>query len=70
MRKKKYRIVTDAYAGFEVQVRHWLLPIWSQDGINSFATIDGAMCFIRDKKSNDDKKIRRLHNAGKVVYSE
>lgn len=28
--KNEYRIVTDAYAGYEVQVRRWWFPLWMQ----------------------------------------
>lgn len=30
--RRRYRIVRDNYAGFEVQVWRWWLPIWIQAG--------------------------------------
>jgi len=44
---KKYRIVTDAYCGFECQEWSLFWPFWSQiDFCNSFFSIDIAMKFI------------------------
>jgi hypothetical protein len=36
MFKRQYRIVTDAYAGFEVQKRIWYFPFWY--GLNGLNT--------------------------------
>ena len=30
MRTRRYRVVTDAYLGFEVQVWRWWWPFWMQ----------------------------------------
>ena len=40
-----YRIVTDAYAGFEVQVRSLLIPFWHQPKINTHGTVEEAEAF-------------------------
>jgi hypothetical protein len=52
---KIYRIVTDRFAGFEVQVKYSLFPfVWFQagayKGVNSWHTYDQALEFIRMKK--------------------
>lgn len=42
----KYRIVTDSYLGYEVQVWRWWLPVWVQAGFsNTHSTIDRAKQF-------------------------
>lgn len=53
MKKVKYRIVTDKYAGFECQKWRWYFPFWCQMGvINTFRDIDKAKQFIlKDQKS-------------------
>lgn len=39
----RYRIVRDSYAGYEVQVRRWWWPFWTQAGYtNTHATIERA----------------------------
>lgn len=39
----KYRIVRDAYAGYEVQSRVWFSPFWFQCGFtNTFSRIEDA----------------------------
>ena len=51
--KKKYRIVTDRFAGFEVQVwgRWWWFPFWRQVGFtNTHGTIEEAKRFIEKEK--------------------
>ena len=47
--KKKYRIVTDDYAGYGVQVKKWYWPFWTEFGI-SFSTIERAKSFIRKRR--------------------
>lgn len=40
---KRYRIVTDRYAGYEVQWRWKWLPIWWQaGGTNTFLSVENA----------------------------
>lgn len=50
MKFKKYRIVTDNYLGFEVQVKYIFFPFWLQSGINTFASIEKAEQYIKDKR--------------------
>lgn len=39
----KYRIVTDLYNGFEVQIRRWWFPVWVQaGGPNTHGTLEKA----------------------------
>ena len=55
MFKNKYRIVTDAYCGFECQKKLWWSPFWFQMGglCNSHTTLDEAKMYIE----NDAKVI-------------
>lgn len=43
----EYRIVRDSYAGYEVQIRRWWLPIWMQPRSNTHATLAGAEAFAK-----------------------
>lgn len=43
----KYRICTDAYAGYEVQHKYWFWPFWLASGqhstlTNTFSSLDKA----------------------------
>jgi hypothetical protein len=41
--KKRYRIVTDRYAGYEVQVWRWWFPFWKEVGFcNTHYTLERA----------------------------
>ena len=63
---KKYRVVTDAYSGYEVQVKYfWLLP-YVQVNINTFPTVESAVEFIGELKDKDAK----IAVSGMVVYKE
>ena len=44
--RTRYRIVTDRYAGFEVQQRLWWLPWWHQPQTNTHCSIEQAHAFI------------------------
>ena len=53
---KNFRIVTDAYAGYEAQVRYSFLPfIWFQlnaeKSVNTWNTCEQALDFIKEKKA-------------------
>lgn len=50
--KNKYRIVTDKYAGFEVQIKYWWLPfLWFQCGmVNTHVSIEKAKEYIAKHK--------------------
>lgn len=43
--KAHYRIVQDAYHGFEVQEWRWWWPFWSQIRVNSHRTIEEAEAY-------------------------
>ena len=44
----EYRIVTDGYAGFEVQKRNWWFPIWRQVGFcNTHTSVEKAREFAK-----------------------
>ena len=46
--RTRYRIVTDAYAGFEIQFRYWWMPFWMQlDIINTYSTLEAAEDHIK-----------------------
>lgn len=63
---KKYRVVTDAYMGYEVQVKDfWFLP-YSQVNINTLPTVELAIKFINELKEKDAKKAK----SGRVVHIE
>lgn len=48
--KTKYRIVTDKYAGFEVQFRFGWWPFWTQcNNINTHKTVELAEEWCRRK---------------------
>jgi hypothetical protein len=43
---RQYRIVRDAYLGYEVQCRQWWWPFWVQCGfVNTHANIEAARKF-------------------------
>lgn len=52
----KYRIVTDNYAGYEVQSWRWWWPFWIQGATNTHYSIEDA-----------EKYAQRLANTQKVV---
>lgn len=65
--KNKYRIVTDMYAGFEVQYWKWWFPFWIQLSdvrflCNTFPSIEQAKYFIERHKA------REIPFKSKVVY--
>lgn len=38
-----YRIVTDVYSGYEVQIWRWWWPFWAQAGrVNTHSTVEKA----------------------------
>ena len=59
--KRQYRIVTDSYAGFEVQKRLWYYPFWFEiNDKNSFTNTHSSI-----EKAEELIKIDK--NKGKVV---
>lgn len=65
--KKKYRIVSDNYNGYECQIKYPFLPFWFQLSINTHPHILEALSFI---KSYDDLKKRRKHEVYFEGYAE
>lgn len=60
---KKFRIITDSFLGYEIQVRYSFFPFkWFQlncyKGINSFTTPAEAIEFINDEKMGAHKDKR------------
>lgn len=52
--RNKYRIVVDAYAGFEVQIKRWRFPFWAQlDFTNTHSSLEGAKRYIKHHKGPD-----------------
>ena len=47
----KFRIITDNFNGFEVQIKRWWFPFWVQcnyyDLVNSFSSIKEAKDWIK-----------------------
>lgn len=64
---KRYRIVTDAYFGFEVQERPRWWPFWSQVGINTHGTIEAARKWTLEIEARSAEKKRKQALAGRVV---
>lgn len=44
----KYRIVTDKYCGYEVQVWRWWWPFWVQPYCNTHLSIEAAERYAKD----------------------
>lgn len=63
--KNKYRIVTDKYAGFEVQIKYgWLPFLWFQcNGTNTHVSIEKAKEYIAKHKCEHRFKRR-------IVFTE
>lgn len=58
MFKRKYRIVTDRYLGYEVQYKVWWFPFWIQARapglrINTWENVEEAEKFIEKLKARD-----------------
>lgn len=51
MFKTKYRVVRDAYAGYEVQRKFFWLPIWHQLYINTYPSLEKALARIEAEKN-------------------
>lgn len=64
---KRYRIVSDAYAGFEVQEWAWWWPFWTQIGINTHSTIEDARMWAQKIEIRAAEKKRKRALAGRVV---
>lgn len=47
-----YRIITDDYAGYEVQIKRWWSPFFIQIGINTHSSVTHCQQFIEAHKRN------------------
>ena len=55
--KRKYRVVTDNYCGYAVQVWRWWLPIWLEAELaNTHTTVEKAMAYAE----NHSRKVIRV----------
>ena len=68
----QYRVVTDDYAGFEVQQRSWWWPFWRTspgphfEYANTFFTKEDAIEWIKLLKAKETP----VQNLGKEVYRD
>lgn len=46
----RYRIVTDKYAGYEVQTKYWWWPWWVSPRTNTHSTVDDARKYAKHLK--------------------
>lgn len=57
MLRHKYRVVTDSYCGFEVQMKRWWFPVWVQVGhdggigANTHTSLERAKAHIERLKT-------------------
>ena len=72
--KRKYRIVTDNFAGFEIQARVWYWPFWYQisgysccPGINTWKSVERAKMFL-DGYVEKENKLRTKFKSKVVCY--
>lgn len=55
--KTKYRIVTDTYAGYEVQLKFWWLPFYIQWKINTHSSPESAEEWLKNRMNKFVKYI-------------
>lgn len=55
--RNKYRIVTDRFAGYEIQIKYWFFPLfWFEIAgpispmCNTFGSIESAKAYIEKRK--------------------
>ena len=58
--RTKWRVATDAYNGFEVQVRRWYFPVWIEFFTNTHPSFECAMIMILANKGDNDIVIQDL----------
>ena len=49
--KTKYRVVRDAYAGYEVQAKKWWFPFWLEVGTNTHLSLERAIKYVESLKN-------------------
>lgn len=60
----KYRIVTDKYSGYEVQVKVWWFPFYFMVGYNTHSSVENAEAFViqdRIKRSFKRKVVKYIN---------
>jgi len=57
--KNSYRIITDNYNGYEVQIRRWFFPFWVQIGEQGFTNTNPSI--------ESAKQLIQRHKKGFVV---
>jgi hypothetical protein len=51
--KNRYRIVTDKYLGYEVQVKKWYWPFWVQCNlVNTHNTLERAKEYLKIQRDD------------------
>ena len=66
--RKKYRIVTDRYAGYECQIWVWWFPFWIQlSRTNTHSSIELAEKYIQNHIKNKNV-VNHIKNKNVVKY--
>ena len=76
MTESQYRVVRDNYAGFEVQIKRWWLPIWLQIGgrytaiTNTHGSLEAAEKYAEEyasgvRRGREIKYLGSLPKSGK-----
>jgi hypothetical protein len=57
--KNKYRIVRDAYLGYEAQVKFWWFPFvwWQMNHTNTHGSVEQAREFIEKRRHHVVEKV-------------
>jgi hypothetical protein len=55
-----YRIVTDTYSGYEVQIWRWWWPFWVMAGANTHPSLDRAEAWARKYSRGVVRDLGRL----------
>lgn len=65
MSANKYRIVTDNFAGYEVQCKRWWWPFWIQCGYtNTHRTIEAANFYAQEHAAGRLSRRKRQQVVG------
>jgi len=59
--KNKYRIISDNFCGYEVQIRYWFFPIWLQCfefpfNTNTHKSLEDAKEFMEQHRNGTKRK--------------
>lgn len=58
--RTEYRIVEDCYLGYEVQIRRWWWPFWTQPQTNTHHTIERAERWAKNHARGHVKYLGRI----------